>query len=138
MKRNQSLITRLIISSLAIFISGWILPGVQIDSFMTTIGIAIVLGLILSHILPHTPMWNKLILSESVGGLKSPGTNLNTNFQNITFGSEGLAVSELFPVGEVEIEGVRYDARSSLGKIAKGTPVEVTGLNDYELIVRKL
>lgn len=108
-----------------------------LDLFLA-IAIAIVLGLILSHILPHTPMWNKLILSESVGGLKSPGTNLNTNFQNITFGSEGLAVSELFPVGEVEIEGVRYDARSSLGKIAKGTPVEVTGLNDYELIVRKL
>ncbi|MDE0985981.1 MAG: phage holin family protein [Schleiferiaceae bacterium] len=52
MKRNQSLITRLIISSLAIFISGWILPGVQIDSFITTIGIAIVLGLLNATIKP--------------------------------------------------------------------------------------
>ena len=46
MKQNKSLVTRLIISSLSVFVAGWLLPGVQIDSFTSAIGIALVLGLL--------------------------------------------------------------------------------------------
>lgn len=46
MKQNRSLLTRLIISSLSVFLAGWFLPGVQIDGFTTAIGIAVVLGLL--------------------------------------------------------------------------------------------
>ena len=52
MKQNRSLITRLIISSLSVFIAGWLLPGVQIESFTTAIGIAVVLGLLNATLKP--------------------------------------------------------------------------------------
>ncbi|HCP41654.1 MAG TPA: hypothetical protein DIT65_07655 [Cryomorphaceae bacterium] len=52
MKQNSSLITRLIISSLSVFLAGWLLPGVQIDSFTTAVGIAIVLGLLNATLKP--------------------------------------------------------------------------------------
>ena len=52
MKQNNSLFTRLIISSLSIFLAGWLLPGVQIDSFTTAVGIAIVLGLLNATLKP--------------------------------------------------------------------------------------
>ena len=52
MKQNRSLITRLIISSLAVFVAGWLLPGVQIDNFTSAIGIAIVLALLNSTLKP--------------------------------------------------------------------------------------
>ena len=52
MKQNRSLITRLIISSLAVFVAGWLLPGVQIDNFTSAIGIAIVLDLLNSTLKP--------------------------------------------------------------------------------------
>ena len=52
MKQNRSLVSRLIISSLSIFLAGWLLPGVQIDSFTTSIGIAIVLGLLNATLKP--------------------------------------------------------------------------------------
>ena len=52
MKQNRSLVSRLIISSLSVFLAGWLLPGVQIDSFTTAIGIAIVLGLLNATLKP--------------------------------------------------------------------------------------
>ena len=52
MKQNRSLITRLIISSLAVFVAGWLLPGIQIDDFTSAIGIAIVLALLNSTLKP--------------------------------------------------------------------------------------
>lgn len=52
MKENRSLLTRLIISSLSVFVAGWLLPGVEIDGFTTAIGIAIVLGLLNATLKP--------------------------------------------------------------------------------------
>jgi len=53
MKQNNSLLTRLIVSSLSVFVAGWLLPGVQIDSFTTAVGIAIVLGLLNATLKRH-------------------------------------------------------------------------------------
>lgn len=52
MKQNNSLLTRLIVSSLSVFLAGWLLPGVQIDSFTTAVGIAIVLGVLNTTLKP--------------------------------------------------------------------------------------
>ena len=83
-------------------------------------------------------MWNKLILAETVGGLGGTSISAMNKKQTVKNGSIGLSVSELYPTGQVKIDGIRYDARSSLGKIEKGTKVEVTGSHDFELTVRKL
>lgn len=97
--------------------------------------ITIGLVLILTRILPKTTVWNNLILSSTVG---------NATFNNATqgetspvVGTLGKSVSELYPIGQVEFDGRRYEARSNLGKITKGATVKVIGNDDYGLIVVK-
>ncbi|MBT7650276.1 MAG: hypothetical protein HN553_04805 [Opitutae bacterium] len=97
--------------------------------------ITIGLVLLLTRILPKTTVWNNLILSSTVG---------NATFNNATqgetspvVGALGKSVSELYPIGQVEFDGRRYEARSNLGKISKGATVKVTGNDDYGLIVVK-
>ena len=91
--------------------------------------------LILTRILPKTTIWNGLVLSSSVGNLDS-STGIDVN-EKLKVGEEGKSISELFPIGQVLINGVRYEARSNLGKIAKGTSIKVIRVDDYELIVGK-
>ena len=50
-------------------------------------------------------------------------------------GSSGIAVTDLFPSGRVEIEGERYNARSNLGVIDNGSAVQVVAVRDQTLIV---
>lgn len=91
--------------------------------------------LILTRILPKTTIWNGLVLSSSVGNLDS-STGIDVN-EKLKVGEEGKSISELFPIGQVLINGVRYEARSNLGKIPKGTSIKVIRVDDYELIVDK-
>jgi membrane-bound serine protease (ClpP class) len=50
-------------------------------------------------------------------------------------GARGLAVTALFPSGQVEVGGRRYEARVEVGSAAAGTPVVVTRVTDFGLIV---
>jgi membrane-bound serine protease (ClpP class) len=53
-------------------------------------------------------------------------------------GSEGVAVSGLFPSGRVEVDGKRYEARSALGPIEHGRPIRVKAHNDFSVIVEEV
>lgn len=52
-------------------------------------------------------------------------------------GRRGVAVTALFPSGEVEVEGRRYQAKLELGFVEAQTPVRVTGHSDFGLTVEK-
>ena len=52
MNQKPGLLTRLVVSSLAVFVADWLLPGVTIDSFSTAIGVAIVLGILNATLKP--------------------------------------------------------------------------------------
>ena len=52
-------------------------------------------------------------------------------------GRRGVAVTALFPSGEVEVEGRRYQAKLDLGFVEANTPVLVTGHTDFGLTVEK-
>ena len=52
MNQKPGLLTRLVVSSLAVFVADLLLPGVTIDSFTTAIGVAIVLGILNATLKP--------------------------------------------------------------------------------------
>jgi len=52
MNQKPGLLTRLVVSSLAVFVADWLLPGVTIDSFTTAIGVAVVLGILNATLKP--------------------------------------------------------------------------------------
>ena len=82
------------------------------------------------------PIWKNLVLDTT---LKKPsGSVENQQSYKLLLGKHGKSVSELYPTGQIEIEGLRYDARSSLGKIAKGENVEVFKVSEFELVVKPL
>ena len=53
-------------------------------------------------------------------------------------GSQGIALTELRPLGRAEIAGQRYEVRCQNGLAAAGTPVEVIASEPGNLLVRIL
>ena len=76
----------------------------------------------------------KLILAEAAGG-NSQAYRAERESCLPSAGSTGTAITDLFPSGRVEIKGRRYEARSSLGIIYKGSPIRVQKTADFSLIV---
>jgi hypothetical protein len=52
-------------------------------------------------------------------------------------GRTGIALTQLRPVGTVELDGRRHEAASEEGLIEAGTTIEVVGSNNFVLIVRE-
>lgn len=51
-------------------------------------------------------------------------------------GRRGIAVTGLFPSGEVEVEGRRYQAKVDVGFVEANSPIVVTGHTDFGLTVK--
>jgi membrane-bound serine protease (ClpP class) len=111
-------------------------PAVE---FMQAIALALVVCFVLSRILPKTSLWNRLVLSATVGGSGGTGglESVIAGHSDIASGSRGLTVTELYPTGRVIIDDERYEARSKLGKIQRGEKIRVVEKKGLELIVEK-
>lgn len=106
---------------------------------LQTLGLVFLFGAIISKFLPKTPLWRSLILATTLGKSNSIESHLREpETIRKLIGKRGKTVSELFPGGQVEIEGIRYEARSNLGKISKGEGVEVVKNSEFELVVKQL
>lgn len=89
--------------------------------------------------LPRTSLYNTLSVQGAsttpaqVAGLDAPAADALSSL----VGRTGVAVTGLFPSGQVEIEGRRYNAMLPLGSAAPGASVRVTGRGDFGLVVEK-
>ena len=112
-------------------------PAVE---FMQAIALALVVCFVLSRILPKTSLWNRLVLSATVGGSGGAGglESVIAGHSDVASGSRGLTVSELYPTGYVIIDDERFEARSKLGKIQRGEKIRVVEKNGLELIVERV
>ncbi len=103
--------------------------------------IATGLAALLLRFLPRTWFWDKLVLSTAIGAT-AQGAALSPSAAPAAaadplLGREGVAVTAMFPSGEVEIGGRRYQARYDLGYLPEGTPVVVSGRSDFGLLVER-
>jgi membrane-bound serine protease (ClpP class) len=116
-------------------------PGQEIDwsiaSFRVpllelaqSLAMAFGLGFLAMKIIAKTSIAKSMILQTSSGGNFSNDWNVDIN-------QSGVTLTELYPVGKVEINGKTYEARSSIGKIEKGETVKVIKKSGYELLVEK-
>lgn len=105
--------------------------------------IAVVGAVFLLRFLPKTWVWNKLVLQSAVGGPPPvPHGSADTgNRPSATpvgwpeIGAIGRATTDLFPNGEVEVDGKRFQAKARLGQIEHGSRIRVTGYQDFCLTV---
>ena len=105
--------------------------------------LAVLAFLALLRFLPKGGPWGQLVLQSAVGG-EPAGVHalLNGGKEELKIGAligqTGVAATPLFPSGQVEIHGRRYEARMAMGFAETGAPVVVTGRSEFSLIVEPI
>ena len=98
-------------------------------------------GLAAARILPNTPIWSHLTLGAAVGGqdpvVTGGASSVDTPESLPEVGDVGVALTQLYPTGEVEIAGRRYEARARAGVIRRGDEVRVMDRKDFSLEVAR-
>lgn len=88
--------------------------------------------------LPNTPVYGRLVHSTS-GAMPDPVISGGGEFRGTDslpdVGSTGTVVSPMHPLGEVSIDGKRYQATVAIGSLDRGTPIVVTGYKNFNLLV---
>lgn len=107
-------------------------------------GFLIALGLFftLLRFLPKTGPLGGMVLHDTIGGVPATGLPLQRDHSAPKgielIGRTGKAATALFPSGQVEIEGHRYEARMEIGFAHPGTGIRVIGTTEFGLIVENL
>jgi membrane-bound serine protease (ClpP class) len=99
--------------------------------------IAVGLAILLMRFLPKSWFWDRLVLATAIDANSQMPDASTQQARHALIGAEGVAVTDMFPSGEVEINGRRYQARLVLGHITAGTAVIVKSGSDFSLIVER-
>lgn len=84
-------------------------------------------------LLPKTALGKKLFLERSISAQSQPPPASPGEI----VGQTGETLTTLAPSGYVLIAGKKYEAASQSGLLPRGTPVKVTGLDNFRLLVSK-
>jgi membrane-bound serine protease (ClpP class) len=117
-------------------ISGEVLVK-PMTNLMLGVLLAVALGALLAKFMPKGWFFTRLAV-EGGAGAAAQVAGLppeHASRVNAIVGSRGVAVTGLYPSGQVEIDGRRYEARLELGTAAPGTTVAVVKVSDFGLIV---
>jgi len=107
------------------------------------VALAVFLFLALLKFLPKGGPWSGMVLETAVAGEPGAVRPLNAPSADAPrgdslIGQHGKAATALFPSGQVDISGRRYEAKLAMGFAEAGTPVRVTGSSEFGLIVEVL
>jgi membrane-bound serine protease (ClpP class) len=105
--------------------------------------LAVAVFLAILKFLPKGGPWGGLVLDTVVRGEPGPIRALNSTADESLpvadlIGQSGVAATALFPSGQIEIGGRRYEAKLDMGYAEPGTPVRVTGTSEFALTVEVL
>jgi len=99
----------------------------------TGLALAIVGGLALLRFLPKGLFWDRVVLATVATGTSAPEIE-----EESLIGREGVAATALFPSGQIEIDGRRYEARVAVGTVDSGQRVVVRARREFELLVERV
>ena len=88
---------------------------------------------LVARFLPQGWIWDRLAIGGAVQGSGVPVAHRH-EFDAL-IGREGVAVTSLFPSGQVEIDGRRFEARLEVDFADAGTLVRVIRRTDFNLVV---
>lgn len=112
--------------------SGEIFVG-PLQSVLLSFVIAGVLLTLIARFLPHGWIGQRLAVGGAVAGAGVAPEALAE--QESLVGREGVAATGLFPSGQVEVDGRRYEARLEVGFVEPGTRIRVLRRTEFSLIV---
>ena len=100
------------------------------------LGGAILIFAFLFRFLPSGGLWGKMVLESAIAGESTLSSTARSAPSLI--GAQGHAVTALYPSGQIEINGKRYDARLALGTLPPGTAVRVVSVGEFDLKVEAI
>jgi membrane-bound serine protease (ClpP class) len=101
------------------------------------LAIAVVLGALVARFLPKGWMWDRMVLQTSGGtAAQFAGSAPEAGAETTSLvGARGVAVTGLFPSGQIEIDGRRYEAKLEMGSAPAGAAVVVKRASNFNLVV---
>ncbi len=101
-----------------------------------------VVGFFALNIMPSTPLGKKLLFGS--GGEEEPGLGSSgakdgdaaSEDLGLLIGSEGVALTDLRPVGTIRVGETKVDALAETSMIRAGTKVRITAVVDNQIKVR--
>jgi len=115
-----------------VVISGDLFMGPLIN---LSLGLVVAIGgaVVVLRFLPRGWFWDRMILSAAVGQTQSAAIAAPAASKLV--GRTGVAATDLFPSGQVEIDGRRYEAKVGVGSIEAGQTVVVVAEQEFGLLV---
>ncbi len=101
------------------------------------VALAVVLALLFAKFIPKGWFFTRLAVAGEAGSTSQVAGLAPEEAARARslVGARGIVATGLFPGGQIEIDGRRYEARLELGTAVAGTPVVVVGVSDFRLIV---
>lgn len=106
---------------------------VPMQNLLLGLALAVALFVIIARFLPKGWIWNRLAVSGAVQG-SGVAPAVVQEMQSLV-GREGIAATSLFPSGQVEIDGRRFEARLEVGFAEAGSRVRVARHTEFNMIV---
>lgn len=106
-----------------------------IANLLMSIIVAVVGGFALMRFLPRGWFWDKMVLASAVGDSSAAEETQTAADEVSLIGHTGVAVTDLYPSGQVEIDGQWHDAKIGVGTADKGSRVQVVDRDGFGLIV---
>lgn len=107
------------------------------EGILIAIVVIVILGILMTVILSllaHQKVKSPIILDSEV---KGPDAFLNSSDLDYLLNREGIALTDLRPVGKGEFDGIGLDVYSDGAYIEKGTSVVICRISENRLLVRK-
>jgi len=112
-----------------------LLPAINLGLALVVTAVG---GLALVRFLPKSWFWDRLVLGATVSATAGgDALAVPVATADPLLGAEGVALTAMFPSGEVEVNGRRYQAQAELGHVAAGDRVIVRRRTGFNLIVER-
>ncbi len=89
-------------------------------------------------IYPDTYVGRRMILGNPEPGDAPTGADAETDRLAALVGAEGVAMTDLHPVGTIRVEGERLEALAEIGAIDSGQRVRITSVEGTRIKVRAI
>ena len=98
------------------------------------IGIIFLVAVFVTILSLRAKTWQKLSLHQQI-----TSSSMDTPQEhNVKVGDRGVAITRLAPMGKVEIAGHMFEAKSTTDLIDQQSEIEVTGFENFNIIVKKV
>jgi membrane-bound ClpP family serine protease len=102
-----------------------------VTGLLIVVGVVIVLSIIATWFSLRAKTWQRFALGDKIESKSQESPE-----RKVKIGDRGTALGRLAPMGKVVIDGRDYEAKTTGGFVDQQTEVEVTGFENFNIIVK--